>query len=338
MKAAIFHKRHHLEVGQKDLRTLGDEELLVKVSACGICGTDIHIVEGTSRSSPPVILGHEFCGVVEDVGKAVPEFTVGNRVAIDPNIVCGRCYYCRRGFVHLCTEFRGLGVDADGGLAEYCLVPYKQAHLLPSDMLLEAGVFVEPISCAVHGIDKAGIQLGDVAVILGGGTIGLIMVQLVKLAGASKIIVVEPLEHKRKIAERVGADILLNPDEVDVLSSVKDITTEGADVVIECVGKPQTMQLSIALTRRGGTAEFFGVCPKGETISIEPNEIYFKDMTIVGSYVNPNTFARAIALLANRKVSVEHFDIHRFILDEVDEAFRYQREGLTIKSLVLPNG
>jgi threonine dehydrogenase-like Zn-dependent dehydrogenase len=338
MKAAVYYRPHHLEVEQKNLREIGDEELLVKVSACGICGTDVHIVEGTARSNPPVVLGHEFCGVVEQVGRAAPGFALGNMVAVDPNIFCGRCYYCQRGLIHLCSGLRALGVDGDGGLAEYCIVPYKQVHPLPSDLPLEASAFVEPISCAIHGIDKANIQLGDIVVILGGGTIGLIMIQLVKLAGASKIIVVEPLEQKRKIAERVGADILLNPDEVEVLSAVKDIATEGADVVIECVGKPLTTKLSVALARRGGTAEFFGVCPKGEMIPIEPNEVYFKDMTIVGSYVNPFTFARAIALLANRKVSVEHFSIHRFNLDGIDEALRYQRDGLTIKSLVLPNG
>ena len=336
MKVAQFEKPHILNVITKPLRTLKQDEVLVKVEACGICGTDVHIVEGASRSSPPVVIGHEFAGVVEDVGRSVVEVAAGQRVAVDPNISCASCFFCRRGIVHLCSDLRALGVDLDGGMAEYCIVPAKQIHTLPQNMPTEVCAFIEPVSCAIHGIDLANIRGGDTVVILGSGTIGLIMLQLARDAGAARIILVEPLEYKRALANQLDADIVLDPNVSDVKTTVHELTQVGADVVIECAGKVETAQLALELARRGGLVEFFGVCPIGENISVEPNKIYFKEMTIVGSYVNPHTFARSIGMLQSHKVRLDEFLLHRFPLDGVHEALQFQREGRTIKSVLLP--
>ena len=335
MKAALFEKPGSFTVVKKDLRRLQENEVLVRVEACGICGTDLHIVDGTSRSTPPVVLGHEYSGVVEDAGK-VAGIVEGTRVAVDPNIPCGTCFYCRRGLVHLCAGLRALGVDIDGGMAEYCIVPQEQMYILPARMSAETGALIEPLSCAVHGIDKAGITLGDSVVILGGGTVGLFMLQLVKNAGAATTILVEPLEQKRGIAKTLGADVVLNPSEVDVVSAVLERTGVGADVVIECVGRPVTMEMSLALARRGGVVEFFGVCPIGVTIPMEPNLVYFKELTIVGSYVNPYTFTRAASLLSAGRVKTDELMIQQFPLDGVHEAFEALREGKTLKSIIRP--
>jgi 2-desacetyl-2-hydroxyethyl bacteriochlorophyllide A dehydrogenase len=337
MKAALFEKAGSLNVRLRPLRALLQSEVLVKVEACGVCGTDVHILDGTSRSSPPVVLGHEYAGIVEEVGNEVRGIVAGQRVAVDPNISCGVCYYCRRGLVHLCANLRALGVDIDGGMAEFCIAPMKQVYALPDRMKPGVSVFIEPLSCAIHGIDRANISIGDTVVILGGGTIGLLMLQLAKNAGAARTILVEPLEHKRRIATELGADIVINPKEIDTKSSIIDMTEFGADVVIECAGSPQTAQLSLELARRGGTVEFFGVCPIGEKILIEPNQVYFKELTIVGSYVNPNTFSRAIVLLDSGKVRVDNFDTTAFSLEEVHKALAFQREGKTIKSIIEPN-
>jgi threonine dehydrogenase-like Zn-dependent dehydrogenase len=283
------------------------------------------------------VLGHEYAGIVEDVAKGLADIRIGQRVAVDPNISCGTCFYCRRGLVHLCSNLLALGVDIDGGMAEYCIVPVKQAYEIPADLSAEASAFIEPVSCVVHGIDKANIAAGDTVVILGGGTIGLLMLQLVKMAGAACVIVVEPLEYKRAIAKLLGANEVIDPMKHDVQSVVSDITRVGADTVIECVGKPQTMQLAIEIARRGGTVEFFGVSPIGQTIPIEPNQVYLKELTIVGSYVNPNTFSRAISVLQSGKVRVDKFQIDMFPLDGVHEALAFQREGKTIKSIIQPN-
>ena len=338
MKVAQFEKPHVLNVTSKSLRALNEGEVLVQVQACGVCGTDVHIVEGTSRSTQPVVLGHEYAGIVTDVAKGIDGIDVGQHVGVDPNISCGSCFFCRRGLVHLCDKLRALGVDMDGGMAEYSIVPVRQIYSLPQAMSAELSAFIEPVSCAIHGIDLARIKTGDTVVILGGGTIGLIMLQLARNAGAARIIAVEPLDFKRNLATELGADVVLNPSEVDVRSAVMDLTIVGADVVIECVGKPQTAQAALDFARRGGTVEFFGVCPIGETISIEPNSVYFKELTIVGSYVNPHTFDRSIAMLQSGRVRVDAFQLDKFPLDGVHEALRYQREGKTIKSIIQPNG
>ncbi len=338
MKSAQFEKPHQLKVIDKPIRRPDEGEILVNVEGCGVCGTDLHIVEGTSRSTPPVVLGHEYFGFIEEMGRGVEGLKKGQRVAIDPNISCGTCFYCRRGLVHLCANLKALGVDIDGGMAQYCTLPQHQAYALPTDLSPEVFVFVEPLSCAIHGADRANIQLGDTVVIVGGGTVGLLMLQLVKNAGAARVIVVEPLEYKRDIAEKVGADLCIDPSNQDVKAAILDLTGVGADIVIECVGKVQTVELSLQLVRRGGTVEFFGVCPFDATVPIRPNEVYFKELTIIGSYLNPHTFARSIELLRSKKVSVDSFLMKKFPLEGVHDALRELRDGTTIKSVILPNG
>lgn len=337
MRVAQFEKPHTLNVINKPLRSLNEGEVLIKVEACGVCGTDVHIVDGTSRSTPPVVLGHEYAGIVTDVAKGTTGVAVGQRVGIDPNISCGACFHCRRGLVHLCSNLRALGVDIDGGMAEYSIVPVKQTYTLPQDMAPELSVFIEPVSCAIHGIDLARIRSGDTVIILGGGSIGLIMLQLARNAGAARLIIVEPLAHKRAIAQDLGADVVLDPQATNVQSAILDLTHVGADVVIECVGRPQTAEMALELVRRGGLVEFFGVCPIGEKIAIEPNAVYFKELTIVGSYVNPHTFDRSIAMLQSGRVRIDNFLIHKVPLGAVHEALQYQREGRTIKSIIQPN-
>jgi threonine dehydrogenase-like Zn-dependent dehydrogenase len=338
MRVGIFEKQGVLRLATKDLRSLREDEVLVRVESCGICGTDLHIVDGTSRSSPPVVLGHEYAGEVEDVGRGVqnPEIR-GRRVAVDPNISCGRCFYCRRGLVHLCRGLRALGVDLDGGMAEYSIVPEAQIHLLPKEMDPDAGALVEPISCVVHGIDRAHIQPGDTVVILGGGTVGLIMLQLARNAGAARTMMVEPVSRKRDLAIRFGANSVMDPGAGDVRKWIFDTTEVGADVVIECAGRPETMELSLQLARRGGTVEFFGVCPIGASIPVEPNAVYAKELTIVGSYVNPHTFTRAAALLQSEAVRAESLSLEHFPLDGLHEAFAALREGRTLKSMIHPS-
>jgi 2-desacetyl-2-hydroxyethyl bacteriochlorophyllide A dehydrogenase len=336
MKAALFEKAHLLNVVQKQLRALKSNEVMLKVTACGVCGTDLHIVEGSSRSTPPVVLGHEYAGIIDAVGPEVHDYAVGDAVAVDPNIACGTCYFCRRGEIHLCENLRALGVDIDGGMAEQCIVPVGQLYRLPKSITTEQAAFIEPLSCAVHGIDRARIRPGDTVVILGGGTVGLLMLQLARISGASRVIVVEPLEWKRTIASKVGADVVLDPANENIPNAIRDLTRVGADIVIECVGRPDTVSMGFELARRGGTLELFGVCPVGMKVPFEPNKVYFKELTVVGSYVNPHTFDRSIALLAENRISINQFVIRQFPLDGVMEALTSLQEGKTIKSLINP--
>jgi len=337
VKAALFEAAHRLRVAQRSLRSLLPDEVLLRIQACGVCGTDIHIVEGSSRSTPPVVLGHEFVGVVEDIGSSVKNVTPGDVVAIDPNISCGACFYCRRGLVHLCEHLKAYGVDLDGGMAEQCIVKASQLYHLPAELPWEVGTFIEPVSCCVHGIDRASIRLGDTVVLLGAGTIGLILLQLARSAGAARVIVVEPREHKRIKAQELGASRVLDPTTDRISEAVKDVTGVGADVVFECAGTLETAQQSLRLVRRGGTVVFFGVCPRGRTIDVEPNFVFSNELAIVGSYINPHTFARAINLLHQGKIRLDKFFVERFPLDAVHEALASLRVGNTVKTVIVPN-
>ena len=311
--------------------------MLVKVKACGVCGTDIHIYEGTADSRPPVILGHEYAGLVEGVGNNVANFKSGDRVVIDPNIVCGHCHYCQLGLPHFCESLAALGVHTDGGFAKYSVVPESQLYNLPSNIPFDWGCFIEPISCAIHGIDLAGIKAGDNVVIIGTGAIGLIMIQLVRLHGADKLIIAEPTKERRDIARRLNSDIVVDPIKENLKDVVYSNTYDGADVVIECAGTPKTIRATFDLVKRGGTIIFFGVCDRDSTITIRPQEIYLKELTIIGSYINPNTFSRAIDLLSLNKIDLTHFSIKKHSLDELFKAFKYHKEQRYLKNVIVPN-
>ncbi len=336
MKVAELEKPGSLRVKSKPLRALGADEVLIKIESCGLCGTDLHIVEGTSRSTPPVVLGHEYAGFVTDPGKNPKGIPEGTHVAVDPNIPCGRCSYCRRGLVHFCTRLRALGVDIDGGMAEYSIVPASQLYAIPHGMTAEESMFIEPVSCAVHGMDRAGIRAGDIVVILGGGTIGLVMLQLVRHGGAAAVILSEPLSHKRKVAADLGASLVIDPAGDTLRQAVMDTSGIGADVVIDCAGTASTARTAIDLARRGGTVLFFGVCPIGETIPLEPNAVYFRELTIVGSYVNPYTFPRAIALLRGGVVRVAPLDVRAYPIEGVHDALASLRDGRALKNMIVP--
>ncbi len=337
IKAAVFYKPHDIRIEEKGLREIKDTEVLLKVKACGVCGTDIHIYEGTANSKPPVILGHEYVGIVEEAGKAVSNFGSGNRVVIDPNIVCGFCHFCQLGKPHFCENLTALGVHIDGGFAEYSIVPQTQLYHLPLNIPFDIGCLAEPVSCAIHGIDLAGIRVGDCVVIIGAGAIGLVMTQLVRLCGARKVIVAEPTEERRDIALKLNADIVVDPTDEDLKEIVLENSNLGADVIIECAGIPETARASIELTKRGGKIIFFGVCDKDATVAIRPQEIYLKELTIRGSYINPNTFSRAIDLLSEDRLTFSDFDIGKFTLTGLIKAFQSHKERKHLKNIVIPN-
>lgn len=325
-----------MRIKERKIRKIMPNEVLIRVKACGICGTDIHIFDGSANSNPPVILGHEYAGTVEDVGKSVARFKIGDRVVVDPNITCGHCYYCQRGLIHLCENLTALGVHIDGGFAEYSIVPETQVYNLPDNIPFEWGCLTEPLSCSIHGVDLADIKMGDTVVILGAGAIGLMIMQLARLSGAGKVIVVEPNKERRETARMLKADTVIDSTEDDIRDVIMRHSYDGADTVIECAGNPQTARLALDLVRRGGKVVFFGVCDRDVKINIKPWEVYLKELTIKGSYINPNTFSRSIELLTLNKIDLTEFDIKRFSLGELLKAFEYHKERKVIKTLIIP--
>ncbi|HEY3298182.1 MAG TPA: zinc-dependent alcohol dehydrogenase family protein, partial [Armatimonadota bacterium] len=315
---------------------IGESGVLVRVHACGICGTDIHILHGEHIVKFPVIPGHEFSGEIVEAGVAVTNVRVGDRVTVDPNIVDRTCFYCRRGEIHLCENLTAVGVNYNGGFAEYCSVPAVQAYKIPESVSLDEAAMVEPLACCIHGIDRAGIVPGDTVAILGAGAIGIMMVQLARIAGAKSIIVSEPDAKKRSLAAKMGADVQIDPAIQDVSSEIFGRTEVGADVVIESAGRPETSELAMKLARRGGTVLQFGVVSPDKLIKIAPYDIFYRELTVKGSFVNPFTHARAIELLASKQVDLMPLVSHRFAIGNVAEALKTAQSGDAAKVFVIP--
>jgi len=336
MKSVVFTQPGKFVIEDRPVPKIGPGDLLLKVAACGVCGTDIHIFHGEHFVQFPVVPGHEYSGEVVEAGAEVSHIKVGDRVTVDPNITCGVCHFCRRGHIHLCENLTALGVNMDGGFAEYPLVPAKQAYKLPGELPLEQAALVEPLACCVHGIDLAEVSVGDDVLIIGAGPIGLIMMQLARLAGARRVLVSEPYESRRNLASRLGADVVIDPANQDVREEVLKETEVGADVVIECVGSPKTSEQAPSLAKRGGMILLFGVTSPDLEARIKPYDIFLRELTIRGSFINPFTHARAVGLLAAGKVQVEALISHRLRLDDFGKALSLAGTPEAAKILIEP--
>ena len=214
MKAAVFYGKNDLRVEERDVPEIGRNDVLVRVHACGICGTDVHIFCGDEGAAPTpenTVLGHEFAGEVVKVGTDVKSAALGDKVCVDPNKLCGSCEFCRRGIGHFCTDITGIGTTVDGGFAEYCAVPASQVYKVADSLSFEQAAMTEPVSCCLHGIELCNIKCGDTVMVIGCGMIGLIMLQLARLSGAANIIAIEPIKEKREQALKLGADTALDP-------------------------------------------------------------------------------------------------------------------------------
>ncbi len=319
---------------------LGEDDVLVRVAACGVCGTDVHIYHGDKGSAevhPPVVLGHEIAGVVEKVGGRVDTVAVGDHVAVDPNIYCGKCRPCRVGKKQLCKHLSAVGVTRDGGFAEYCVAPQNQCFVVDGCIPLEQAAMSEPLACCIHGADLAGIRPGDMVCVIGGGAIGLIMAQLAKLSGAAKVVLSEPGERRREAALEVGADAVIDPASEKIADRFAEITgVEGADVVIECVGNTKATESAFAVAGPGATVVLFSVPKSGSTYPVSLDDMYHKELTIKGSMINPDTFERAVELLNSGRLNLKPLITHAFPVAQLKEAILMQQSGEAVKVVVKP--
>lgn len=340
MRAVRFGGVGDLALAEVPKPSPGPDDLLIRVEACGICGTDRHILHGEFAANPPVTLGHEFCGIVEAVGANVSGFAPGERVTGDPNISCGRCAACREGRVNLCENLQAIGIHRDGGFAEYAVVPALQAHKLPAGLDPLHGAFCEPLACCIHGVDRANIRAGSSVVVLGGGVIGMLVVQLARLAGATDIVMVTRQAAKRALAETLGATAGLDPSEGDLegrLAGADGLLPGGADTVIECAGVPETVAEAPWLAKRGGTVVILGVLAPDDRVEIAPFDILFRELSLIGSFVNPFTHARAAQLIATGVIQVEPLISRRVGLAEAVGIIAAAPTKGEIRAIVVPS-
>ena len=323
MRAAVFHGIGDLRVEDAQVPSVGDDEVLVRVELCGICGTDVHILKGTfPPGHAPITLGHEFAGRVADTGARVTGIEVGALVTADIAVSCGACSFCRHGQRLFCADVGQIGVHRDGAFAEYVAVPAALIHPLPSGMTAGQGAYVEPLACVLHGHERAAVTAGSTVVVIGAGPMGLLHVQLARLRGAALVLSSEPHEGRSGLAGRLGADILIDPTADDPVTAVMEATGgRGADVVIEAVGSIPTYRQAFQMVRRGGTLLAFGAAPSGETLEVSPFDIYARELTVLGSYAATyGTYEDAIALIASGRIEVDSAISDVYPLDQMDAA------------------
>jgi L-iditol 2-dehydrogenase len=307
----------------------GPGEVLVRVEAAGICGTDRHLYKGEFPSTPPVTLGHEFAGRVVGRGDGV-DLAEGMRVACDPNTWCGRCPACLAGRVNLCAANVATGLQRDGGFAEYAVFPAHKAVVLPDDLDPRRAAFCEPLGCTLHGVDIGAPRPGERVLVIGGGVIGLLALQLARLAGAEVMLLTRHPDKRRLAGEVAGAATAATAAEA--LAA----WPEGADLVLECAGVPETVAEAPRLTRTGGRIVVLGVLPRGQAVPIEPFDLLVREIQLHFAYINPFTQARAAALIASGRVAVEPLISREIGLGEAAAAIAAPARPGEVKVLVLP--
>ncbi len=336
MRAAILYGKHDLRVEDRPVPVVGNGEVLIQVSHCGICGSDVHSFNGMqtnihNRPPGPRVLGHEFSGVVVDIGVAVTTCRSGDRVTCIPWVTCGSCAYCRRGIVNHCVNKTMVG----GGMAEYALAPQGAVYRLPDGVSMERAALAEPLSCCIWAMDLAQVASGSTAVIVGAGTMGLLLLVLTRHGGAVQTVVSEPNALRRDLAARLGATMALDPRSQDVASVVAGLTDGvGADVAFEAVGHQATVADALRSVRNGGTVIIVGVADPADLVPLSPFDVYKRELTIRGCFTRRHSFDRAVRSLA-------HLDLDPIIsevlpLEAAGTAMEKARLGQGAKLMVTP--
>jgi 2-desacetyl-2-hydroxyethyl bacteriochlorophyllide A dehydrogenase len=332
MRAIQILKPHNFALVELPDARAGFGEVVVNVAACGICGTDLHILAGEFPPAPyPLVPGHEMAGTITEVGEGVSGFAVGDRVGVDPSLFCGTCEFCRKGRGNLCERWGALGDTVNGGFAEFVTVPAVNAYLIPESMSFAAAALVEPVSCAVHALDRLDCEPGTPVLIYGAGTMGLLLAQLLRHTGASLISLLDPNKDRLLQAESFGF--------ASVGSHFNDLSTrptDGYDRVIDATGVTSVVQEALNSVRKGGTFMVFGVTPAGEKATYEPFRVYNEEITIIGSMAVLESYGRAVDLVAAGAIDVAKMVTNELPLENFGEALEFVRGGVGIKTQIAP--
>jgi NADPH2:quinone reductase len=331
MRAAVWEQPGRLEVKELPDPEPRPDEIVVRVGACGMCGTDVHIAEGEFPPTPyPIVPGHEFAGEIVAAGAEVDDLEVGAHVAVDPSLFCGHCDYCRIQRGNLCRNWNAIGDTVNGAFAELVKAPARNAYELPEGTSARTGALVEPLACAVHGLRRLAAEPADTVLITGAGTMGLLLLQLILRDGASQVVVVDRNHARLQVAQSLGAHAV-DTEIAAVLGK------DGFDCVVDATGVPAVIDQGLNAVRRGGKLMVFGVAPEAARVEFSPFRIYNDEITVIGSMAVLFTFVPAIELLASGVVQTEPLLTHTFPLDGFEDALAAMRGGDGIKVQVLPN-
>ena len=329
MRAAVFSGPHHLELTDRPRPTIAaDDDVLIEVEACGICGTDLHILEDPPGhpGTQGVILGHEFIGNVLEVGSAVERVAVGDRIVVQANMPCNACAMCAEGYFNQCSRMTTNGVFRDGGLAEFAVIPERAAHPIPQSIPTTIAALIEPLSCVVHAISQLKPTPGEDAVVFGAGPIGLLFSAVLAASGAREVTCVEPAEARAELARAVGATRVLTPQEFAA-------SGEQAHIVVDAVGS--LFPAAVEAARPGGRIALFGMNSRVAP-SVKQFDITRKELTVFGSYVGSASYPQAIALLASGTLNLGPMVTSVIPLAEVNRGLEELRAGTQVKVIVRP--
>ncbi len=345
MRAMLLQEYKKLELVEMPMPQIGPNDLLVRVKACGICGSDIHGYDGsTGRRVPPLVMGHEAAGIVEEKGSQVTGFEVGDRVTFDSTVSCGRCASCAKGRINLCENRQVLGVSCQefrrhGAFAEFVVVPSNIAYQLPDEFPFEHAALIEAVSIAVHAANRTPVKLGDTAAVVGSGMIGLLVIQAIRLAGCAKVIAIDLEDSKLEIAKTLGADYTLNPNKCDVVAEVAKLTGgKGADVALEVVGISATVQSAIQCVRRGGSITLVGnLSPE---VKLPLQAVVTRELSIYGSCASNGEYPECIELMRRGAIRVEPLITATAPLEDGPKWFErlYAGEPGAMKVILKPEG
>lgn len=337
MKAVVFPQAEAIAIETVPDPSCAPDEVVVKVANSGICGTDIHIYRNEYISDFPLIPGHEFSGEIVEVGRDVKHMRVGERVAVDPNLYCGYCDYCRNEQANHCSNWRAVGVTRNGGFAEFVNVPAKAAYTLTDALTDSQAAFIEPLACVVWALKRLRVYPADKVLLIGSGPMGLLLVQALRHDNASNITVVDRQPARLQLAAQLGASHTVMAD-ADQTAHLREIAPLGFDVVIDATGVPAVIEAAFQYLRPRGQFLQFGVTPTTSTIKISPYQIFRNDWTIIGSFALCYTFLPAIAWLESGVIDVAPLVSHTVALTDFESHFKQFMAGDTLKVHVRLNG
>lgn len=343
MKAARYLGIDKMEVQEIPIPKCEDGDILLKMKACAVCGSDIRIFHsGNSRVSPPQTLGHEIAGEVVEVGKNVTKFKKGDRVALGADVPCGECYFCKAGIGNNCQINYAMGYQFEGGFAEYLLlnqtvVNYGPITKLPDNVSFDEGALAEPLACVINAMELAPVKLNDVVVLIGAGPIGLMLCEMSKISGASKVILINRSKPRLEIAKKLGvADVFVCSSEEDAIKKVLEETNGlGADVIYTANPSGQSHSDAIAMAKNRARINLFGGLPKGTMVTLDTNAIHYKELIITGAHGSmPQHHELAVNLIGSGRVDIKKFMTHKFKLDEILNAFKAAEEHAGLRVIV----
>jgi 2-desacetyl-2-hydroxyethyl bacteriochlorophyllide A dehydrogenase len=331
MKAILVDGRGGIEVMDRPVPTLGAGEILVAPAATGVCGTDLHLIEGSYvHGRYPVVPGHEFAGYVVAAGAGVTRLREGDFVGIDPNISCGHCRWCRSGAKNLCPDLMPIGISVDGSCAEYVAVPEQVCYRLPETLDPSSAALIEPLSCVLHAVERSPIAEGARAAVFGAGTIGLMVVAVLKQLGAGPVAVLEPHEIRRDLATQMGADVAV-PD-VSGLDNFGDV-----DVAVDASGNPAAIQSAIEILGRRGRLVQMGVANEDARIALSPYDVFAKELSIVGSNSLATSYQAAVDMMVDMAATLRPLVTDQLPLSEYPEAVRRASSPAAVKVQLVPD-